>query len=121
MPKTPADGAAQIDAYLAGLTEPARSTLMAMCKRLRAAAPKAAIEAIHYGMPSLNHHGPLIGYRAFAKHWSLFPMGVVEDLGLDLTGLNVSKGGIKFPLDQPAPVALVRKIVKACVARNETK
>ena len=121
MPKSPADATAQIDAYLAGLAEPARSTLAAVRQRLRAAAPKSATEAIHYGMPALHHQGPLIGYRAFAAHWSLFPMGRVEDLGLDLTGYDVSKGGIKFPLDRPAPVALLRKIVKACVARNEAK
>ncbi|MBM3793991.1 MAG: hypothetical protein FJW31_07965 [Acidobacteria bacterium] len=121
MPKPPADGAAKIDAYLAGLAEPARATLTVMRQHLRAAAPKAATEAIHYGMPALHYLGPLIGYRAFAAHWSLFPMGRVEDLGLDLTGYEVSRGGIRFPIGQPAHVALVRKLVKACVARNEAK
>ena len=45
----------------------------------------------------------------------------IEELAEELEGYRVSKSTIHFPLDKPLPKALITKIVKACVARNEAK
>jgi uncharacterized protein YdhG (YjbR/CyaY superfamily) len=37
----------------------------------------------------------------------------------ELKQYDLDKGTIRFPLDKPLPVALVRKMVKARVAENE--
>jgi len=36
-------------------------------------------------------------------------------------GLSRVQRTIQFPLDKPLPAALVKKMVKACAARNEEK
>jgi uncharacterized protein YdhG (YjbR/CyaY superfamily) len=116
-------GKAGVEAYLARVPEPARTTLEKMRTMIRAAAPKAATEAISYGFPSFQYKGGLVAYAAFKRHCSFFPMGAaaIEEFAEELEGLRVSKGTIQFPVDKPLPAGLVKKMVKACAARNEAK
>jgi len=122
-PHTPEEGKAAVEAYLAAVPEPARTTLEKLRATIRAAAPKAATEAISYSIPSFQYKGGLVAYAAFKRHCSFFPMGAkaIEEFADELEGFRVSKGTIQFALDKPLPAALVRKMVKACAARNEAK
>ncbi len=112
-----------VDEYLAGVPEPARTTLSTIRAAIRSAVPAEATEAIHYGMPAFRHKGALVGYAAFAKHCSLFPMSlaVMAAFKNELKDYDTSKGTIRFPLDRPLPAALVKKMVKARIAQNELK
>jgi len=114
---------AEVEAYLSRVPEPARTTLGVMRATIRAAAPRDATEAISYGIPSFQYKGGLVAYAAFKKHCSFFPMGsaAIEEFAAELEGYRVSKGTIQFPLDKPLLASLVKKMVKACAARNETK
>ena len=61
-------------------------------------------------------------FAAFPDHCSLFPKAsTIEAFKNELKGYSTSKGTIRFPVDQPLPTALVRKIVKARVAQNGKK
>ena len=61
-------------------------------------------------------------FAAFSKHCSLFPgSSVIETFKNELKNFLTSKGTIKFPLDKPLPLALIKKLVKARVAQAETK
>ena len=52
----------------------------------------------------------------------MFPTAsVVEAFKNELKGFSTSKGIIHFPTDKPLSTALVRKLVKARVAQNESK
>jgi uncharacterized protein YdhG (YjbR/CyaY superfamily) len=52
----------------------------------------------------------------------LFPTAaVIEAFKSELKRFSTSKGTIHFPLDQPLPAALVRRMVKARVAHVERK
>ena len=62
-----------INEYLAGVPEPARSTLNQVRAMIRSAAPAEATEAISYGMPAFKYKGPLVAFAAFSNHCSLFP------------------------------------------------
>ena len=117
------DGLAAVEAYLARVPEPARTTLEKMRATIRAAAPKEATEAIGYGMPTFRYKGALVGYAAFKSHCSFFPLGfaAIEQFSDELEGFRTSKGTIQFAMDKPLPAALVKKMVRACVARNEAK
>ena len=116
-------GNAEVEAYLARVPKPARTTLEAMRAMIRAAAPKETTEAISYGMPSFQWNGALVWYAAFKNHCSLFPgdCSLVAEFGDELKECKTSKGTIQFPMDKPLPEGLVAKIVKARVAANEAK
>jgi len=118
-----AEGKAAVEAYLAKVPEPARSTLEKMRAMIRAAAPKEATEAISYRIPSFQYKGGLVWYAAFKKHCSFFPMdhSLAEEFAEELKTCKVLKGTIQYPLDRPLSKALVTRIVKARVAANETK
>ena len=111
-----------VDEYLAGVPEPARSTLQKIRAAIRSAVPPQAIETISYGMPAFKHKRVLVWFAAFSNHCSLFPTAsVVEAFKRDLKGFSTSKGTIQFPTDKPLPTALIKKIVKLRVAQNESK
>ncbi len=109
-----------VDEYLAGVPEPARSTLNKVRSAIRSAVPPEATEAISYGMPAFKHKGVLVWFAAFSNHCSLFPTAsVIEAFKNELKGFSTSKGTIHFPTDKPLPTALVKKLVKARIAENE--
>ena len=111
-----------IDGYLAGVPEPARSTLNKIRAAIRSAAPPEATEVISYGMPAFKHIGVLVWFAAFSNHCSLFPTAsVIETFNIELKSFATSKGTIQFPTDKPLPAALVKKMVKARVAQIENK
>ena len=116
--KTPKD----IDEYLAGLPEPARTTLEKVRTAIRDAAPKDATECISYGIPTFDYQGHLIAFAAFKKHCSLFPMSyaVIDTFKKELK--NYPRSGpetIQFPLNKAIPSALIKRIVKARVAEKK--
>lgn len=112
-----------VDEYLAGVPEPARSTLNEIRAVIRSAVPPETTEVISYRMPMFKYKGLLIGFAAFSDHCSLFPMGssALCDLEDELKAYSRSKGTIRFPLNKPLPATLVKKIVKARLAQNERK
>jgi uncharacterized protein YdhG (YjbR/CyaY superfamily) len=111
-----------VDDYLAGVPQPARGTLNKIRAAIRSAAPPEATEVISYGIPAFKHNGVLIWFAAFSNHCSLFPTAaVIEKFKSELKGFTISKGTIQFPTDKPLPPALVKKMVKARVARIEGK
>jgi len=111
-----------VEEYLAGVPEPARSTLSSIRAAVRAAVPAAATEAISYGIPAFKYKGVLLWYAAFSDHCSLFPTSsVIKALKNELKNFQVSKGTIRFPVDKPLPASLVKKMVKARIAEKEQK
>jgi uncharacterized protein YdhG (YjbR/CyaY superfamily) len=112
-----------IDEYLAGVPEPARTTLSKMRAVIRSVVPAEATECISYGIGGFKYKGPLVWFAAFAKHCSFFPGNstLIKTFAKELMGYQTSKGTIRFPVDQPLPPALLKKIVKIRVAENERK
>jgi uncharacterized protein YdhG (YjbR/CyaY superfamily) len=110
-----------VDEYLAGVPEPACSTLKHIRAVIRSVVPKETTEVISYGIPMFKYNGMLVGYAAFKNHCSLFPTGsrVLDHFEKELRGYRTSKGTIQFPADKPLSDSLVKKIVKARVAENK--
>jgi uncharacterized protein YdhG (YjbR/CyaY superfamily) len=102
-----------IDAYLAGLAEPQRHTLSKLRADILAVLPEAQ-ECISYGMPAFRVEGTVVaGFAAFKNHLSYLPHSgsVLPALAGDLTEYTMTKGSLHFPLDQPLPRELVRKLI----------
>jgi len=111
-----------VDEYLAGVPEPARSTLNKIRAAIRSAVPQEPTETISYRIPAFKYKVVLVWFAAFSDHCSLFPTAsVVAAFKNELKGFNTSKGTIQFPTDKPLPTALVKKLVKARVEQNENK
>ena len=105
----------EIDAYLAGVEEPKRTTLQQLRQSILEAAPGAE-ECISYGMPAFRVHGKVIaGFAAFKNHLSYLPHSgsVLEELGDDVKGYASTKGSLHFPVDRSLPKPLVKKLVDA--------
>ncbi len=89
---------------------------------IRSAVPPEATEAISYKFPAFQYNGPLLWYAAFSDHCSLFPTAaIIAAFKKELKGYTTSKGTIHFPLDNPLPITLLRKLVKARVAQQLQK
>lgn len=120
---TPNAVAKDVEEYLAAVPEPARSTLSKIRATIRSVVPAETTEGISYRIPTFRYKGGLVGYAAFAKHCSLFPMSlaVMAEFRKELQGYETSKGTIHFPVGKPLPAALVKKLVKARIAENQLK
>lgn len=119
--KSGGDELALVEAYLAEVPEPSRTTLGKVRAMIRAAAPKDATECISYGMPAFRYKGALVGYAAFKSHCSFFPMSatMLDDFAEDVATYRTAKGTLQFAQDKPLPATLVKKMVKARVVMNE--
>lgn len=94
-----------------------------MREAIRAAAPDAA-EGFGYGMPAFTLDGrPLVYYGAWKQHIGLYPMTgeIQRACAVEPRGYETAKGTVRFPLDEPVPVALVKRLVKARVAELRAK
>lgn len=106
-----------VAAYLARLSPDKRAALERLRRAILAAAPGAE-DCISYQVPALRYRGKVLVWYAAAKHHcSFFPGGMVAAFRRELRGFETAKGTIRFQPDHPLPGPLVRKIVKARIAR----
>jgi len=118
MAPMPAIKATTIDEYLAPLPADKRAALQWLRRQIKAAAPGAE-ECISYGIPGFRLDGKLlVHFGAATKHCAFYAGTVIEDYSRELAAYDTSKGTIRFPPDDPLPAALVRKLVKAQIARQ---
>ncbi|WP_406831990.1 DUF1801 domain-containing protein [Pedococcus sp. KACC 23699] len=111
----PAD---EVDEYLAGLDEPKRSTLEALRRSILTVVPDAQ-ECISYGMPAFRVDGKVVaGFAAFKHHLAYLPHSgrVLSDLGDAISGYEHTSGSLHFPVDEPLPDDLVRRLVEEKLA-----
>lgn len=107
-----------IDEYIGGFPEDVQEKLGKIREIVQTAAPKAT-EKISYGIPTFYLNGNLVHFAAYEKHIGFYPgSSPISEFASDLEGYETSKGTIRFPLDKPLPLELIRKIVLAGVKRN---
>ena len=103
-----------IDDYLASVDEPKRSSLEALRRSILEAVPEAE-QCLSYGMPAFKVQGRTVaGFAAFKNHLSYLPHSgsVLDEMGDDIAGYQSTKGSLHFPVDQPLPDVLVRRLVE---------
>ena len=103
--------------YLAAVSPEQRAALETLRRTIRSVIPRAE-ECISYGLPAFRLDGKvLVWIGAGANHLAFYPGGGVDAFKSDLAGYKTSKGTIRFQPDHPLPATLVRKLIKARIAR----
>ncbi len=107
-----------IDDYIASFPPSVRVKLTQLRKVIRAMAPDAT-ERISDRMPAFFLDGVLVWYAAFVHHIGFYPgASAIARFKRDLSAFAFAKGSVRFPLDEPLPIDLVRRIVKFRVEEN---
>lgn len=108
-----------VDAYIATFPQDVQKILKTVRQAIQTAAPQAE-ELISYQIPAYKFYGWLMYFAAFKNHYSVFGAtdDFVDQFKKELTGYKVGKGTIRFPFDEPVPVALIQKIAKFRVKEN---
>lgn len=110
-----------VDAYIQQYPEATQKAMQVVRAAIKAAAPGVE-ELISYKMPAYKLNGVLVYFAAYNNHVGFYatPTGhnkFKKELSIYKTG----KGSVQFPLDQPMPIELIKKIVQFRVKENLDK
>jgi uncharacterized protein YdhG (YjbR/CyaY superfamily) len=110
-----------VSAYIAAAPKEVRGKLRELRRTIRKAAPEAE-ERISYGMPYYSYHGRLAYFAVHRNHIGLYiPPPVVQEHKRELRNYEAVNATVRLPLEKKIPVALVRKLIKARMIKNEAK
>jgi uncharacterized protein YdhG (YjbR/CyaY superfamily) len=108
----------RVDAYIEAAPREARAKLLQLRRVIKATAAGVE-EGISYRIPYYDYKGALVWFAAFKNHISIFIRPpVIEEHKHELKGYETTKSAVHFPMDKPLPVTLIRKLVKARIAKN---
>lgn len=107
-----------IDDYIATFPEDTQQILQEIRGVIRSAAPDA-VEKISYQMPTFYLNGNLVHFAAYPRHIGFYPAPRgIEAFQEELSAYKGAKGSVQFPIDQPMPYDLIRRIVEYRAAEN---
>ena len=109
-----------IDEYINSFAIEVRGTLQTLRATIHEEVPEVQ-EVIRYDMPTFTLNGTyLVYFAAWKKHISLYPYttAMEESFPETATYRTSGKGTIQFPLNQPLPLELIRKIIEFRVKEN---
>jgi len=110
-----------IDQYIATFPARTQKILRELRATIKAAAPEAE-EKISYQIPTFALNGNLVHFAAFQNHIGFYPTpSGTRAFKRELSIYEGAKGSVKFPIEKPLPLALIRRIVKFRVAENLKK
>jgi uncharacterized protein YdhG (YjbR/CyaY superfamily) len=113
--------ASDINEYIARYPDNVQKILQKIRMTIRKAAPGAE-EAIKYQIPTFTLNGNLIHFAAYKNHIGFYPAPRgAQAFKSELSRYEGGKGTVRFPLDEPIPVALISRIVKFRVKANRKK
>jgi uncharacterized protein YdhG (YjbR/CyaY superfamily) len=101
-----------VDDYLNRFTGETRARLDTMREIIRAEAP-SAVESLSYGLVGYKLNGkPLVYFGGFAHHIGFYatPNGHAA-FADDFAKYKQGKGSVQFPLNEPLPIDLIRRVV----------
>ena len=105
--------------YIAGFPNDVQTMLQQVRGTIREAAPEAE-EKIKYAMPTFTLNGSnLVHFSGFINHIGFYsvPAGT-HAFTKELSVYKQGTGSIQFPLDQPMPLKLIKKIVQIRVRQS---
>ncbi len=114
-------GVASIDQYIGRFPEDIQIILSKLRAAVRKAAPQA-VEKISYQIPTFYFNGDLVHFAAYKKHVGFYPTSSgIAAFQKELAEYETARGTVRFPIDKPLPLGLIKRIVKFRVAENSQK
>lgn len=108
-----------IDNYIARFPADVQAILQKIRQTIHEAAPEAT-EAISYQMPTFKLYGNLVHFGAFKNHIGFYPVpSGMAAFEKELAAYKQGKGSVQFPLNQPMPLDLIRRIVEFRVQESK--
>lgn len=112
---------ASIDDYISGFPEDVQKKLRDLRTLIRGEAPDAA-EKISYKMPTFYLNGNLVHFAAHSRHIGFYPTpSAILKFKRELSKYENAKGSVQFPLEEPLPLELIKRMVRFRVQENVKK
>lgn len=111
-----------VDQYIATFPENIQQLLHEVRQVIIQTAPEA-IESISYAMPAYKFNGkPLVYFAGYKSHIGFYatPTGHEAFAG-ELSIYKQGKGSVQFPVNEPLPLDLIKRIVTFRLKENEAK
>jgi len=111
-----------IDDYIAEFPPETQKVLQELRALIKASAPDAT-ETISYAIPTFDLNGRhLAHFAGYARHIGFYPIpSSLEAFKEELKPYKSGQGSAQFPLGQPLPTDLIRRIVEFRVEENNAK
>jgi len=110
-----------LDEYIGQFPQNVQNKLQKLRSVINAAAPEST-EAISYQMPTFRLNGNLVHFAAYKNHIGFYPgPSAISTFYGELTAYGLSKGTIRFPIDEELPYDLIIRIVKYRMTENLAK
>ncbi|MBK9927444.1 MAG: DUF1801 domain-containing protein [Anaerolineales bacterium] len=107
-----------IDEYIADFPKEVQDILNRIRTTVRNEAPDAE-ETITYGIPTFTLKVNLVHFAGFESHIGFYPTpSGIKKFKKEISAYKWAKGSVQFPLNQPIPYELIRKITKFRVKEN---
>jgi uncharacterized protein YdhG (YjbR/CyaY superfamily) len=111
-----------IDGYIASFPKNVQDILEELRRIIKESTPES-VETISYGIPTFDLNGKhLVHFAAYRSHIGFYPTSSgITHFKKELSRYELSRGTVRFPINEPIPFELVRKIVKYRVKENLKK
>lgn len=100
-----------ISEYISNFPDQVQVMLEELRETIREAAPEAE-ETINYAIPTFTLNGNLVHFAAYKNHIGFYPApSGIEAFQSELSGYQMAKGSVQFPIEKALPLDLISKIV----------
>ena len=111
-----------VDEYLSKLPDDQRTVLEKLRQTIRSLSPEIT-ELISYSIPSFKYKGrQFVAFAAYPSHCNFLLMSypLMETFKSDLRRFETDKATIRFTIEEPLPIPLLKKLVSARRAEIDT-
>ena len=110
-----------IDEYISTFPQKVQDILQKLRQTIRESAPNSE-ETINYQIPTFKLNGNLVHFAAYKNHIGFYPTpSAINEFREQFSEYEMAKGSVKFPLNKPLPIELIKEIVKFRVKENYNK